>query len=97
MKIDNSGLHLGYCTNIHPGDGWNEVFNNIKKYTISIKNKIYPHYPFGIGLRISNSESEELLKENNLNILKEYCKEHNIYIFTINGFPFGAFHRKKIK
>ncbi len=96
MQIRNN-LHLSYCTNIHSGESWQEVFANLKSYILPIKQQLAPILPFGIGLRLSDLASKEILADNQLLIFKEWLQEHNCYVFTMNGFPFGNFHQQKVK
>lgn len=92
-----SDLHLSYCTNIHSGESWQEVFANLETYVLPIKQHFLPALPFGIGLRLSDLASKEILIDNQLLIFKEWLQAHNCYVFTMNGFPFGNFHRQKVK
>lgn len=89
--------HLTYCTNIHAGESWPDHFAALQNYFPSIKEQISPNYPMGIGLRLSNEASIELIKEENLNNFKQWLQENNAYVFTMNGFPYGNFHRTKVK
>lgn len=91
------GYHLSYCTNIHPGESWKETFQNLKDYIPQIKKEVSPDALFGIGLRLSNVASVELLQENNLTIFKKWLEDNSCYVFTINGFPFGGFHHQSVK
>jgi hypothetical protein len=95
MIINNH--HLTYCTNIHPGESWDEVIKSLQKFVPTIKSAVAPDAPFGIGLRLSNQASEELMKENNLDLFKEWLSENECYVFTFNGFPYGGFHRQVVK
>ncbi|MBI3911956.1 MAG: metabolite traffic protein EboE [Armatimonadetes bacterium] len=90
-------LHLTYCTNIHPGDGWEEVFANLRHYAPALKERLSPGRPFGIGLRLSSRESEELLAGDRLARFKDYLDRHGLYVFALNGFPYGSFHRQVVK
>ena len=96
MNIGNKG-HLTYCTNIHPGESWVAVFSNLEQYCLAIKKNISPGKPFGIGLRLSNMSSEELLAGEHLRAFKIWLAENDLYIFTINGFPYGNFHHQSVK
>ena len=89
--------HLTYCTNIHPGETWEEVFGSLKKYCVAIKNKLVSDQAFGIGLRLSKKSASQLLQGENLVKFKNWLEEHNLYIFTMNGFPYGDFHNAIIK
>ncbi|MDT0684967.1 metabolite traffic protein EboE [Autumnicola psychrophila] len=89
--------HLTYCTNIHPGESWEETFSNLKKYIPKIKAEVSPDTSFGIGLRLSDKASASLMEGNNLSIFKEWLAESDCYVFTFNGFPFGGFHHQSVK
>ncbi len=95
MKINN--FHLTYCTNIHPGESWDEVFTNLQQYIPTLQNRLTIGEPFGIGLRLADIASRELLQGNNLTQFKTWLKKHNLYVFTLNGFPYGGFHRQVVK
>lgn len=90
-------LHLTYCSNIHPGNGWPEVFGNLQKYAPALKSILSPDAPFGLGLRLSAKESETLLQEDEIDRFRSFLDENGLYVFTLNGFPFGAFHRQRVK
>lgn len=91
------GLHLTYCTNIHPGESWPDTFDNLKEYIPRIKAEVSPNAPFGIGLRLSDIASLSILVKNNLSIFKSWLTENDCYVFTVNGFPFGGFHHQTVK
>jgi hypothetical protein len=98
MRItSNNNIHLTYCTNIHPGEEWEKVFVNLKQYIPPLKAKLSPEKPFGIGLRLADIATRELLKNSNLHNLKSWLKKHDLYIFTLNGFPYGGFHSQVVK
>ncbi|QKQ72306.1 metabolite traffic protein EboE [Nostoc sp. TCL240-02] len=98
MKITkNNNFHLTYCSNIHPGESWLEVFANLKKYIPELKSRLSPTEPFGIGLRLADVAAKELLESNNLAQFQTWLTQHNLYVFTLNGFPYGGFHRQVVK
>ncbi len=96
MHISKS-RHLTYCTNVHPGENWNVTFENIKRFVPKIKNSVASDKKFGLGLRLSNLASQELGLNQNLNDFKDWLDKNDIYVFTMNGFPFGNFHATKVK
>ena len=96
MQISDQ-LHLTYCTNIHPGETWQEVFAGLKNYVLPLKNTLASQTHFGIGLRLSNQASEEILEANHLDEFKHWLQENKLYVFTMNGFPYGGFHRQVVK
>jgi hypothetical protein len=98
MKIEtNQSFHLTYCTNIHPGEEWSKVFANLKQYIPALKAQLSPDKPFGIGLRLADVASRELLQGNVLAEFQSWLTEQDLYVFTLNGFPFGGFHRQVVK
>ena len=98
MLIDYSApSHLTYCTNIHPGESWEEVFLSLQKYALAVKEEVSPLSPFGIGLRLSGRAAEEILKGDHLAHFKDWLAIHECYVFTMNGFPYGGFHNTVVK
>jgi hypothetical protein len=89
--------HLTYCTNIHPGESWRDHFQKLKESIPFIKKKISPVEPFGIGLRLANTASLELRKQDALEEFKSWLAENDCYVFTMNGFPYGGFHNTVVK
>jgi len=96
MLISNL-YYLTYCTNIHPGENWNVTFESLKTNLPTIKQRVAHNQDFGIGLRLSNKASEELGLEENLTEFKNWLAEHKLYVFTMNGFPYGNFHGEVVK
>lgn len=90
-------FHLTYCTNIHPGETWPQVRKNLQAYTLPLKRRICPNKPFGVGLRLSNQAAVDLLKDDQLGRFREWLDEEGLYVFTLNGFPYGGFHRQVVK
>jgi hypothetical protein len=62
-----------------------------------------PTTDFAIGLRLSELAANELLEIDATNrpfrllAFKKWLEEEHCYIFTINGFPYGAFHNTRVK
>jgi len=96
MRVGKSG-HLSYCSNIHPAETWEETFKNLELYLIGVKQEVCKDQPFGIGLRLSNRAALELSDKKTLESFKIWLRQNNLYVFTLNGFPFGNFHGEVIK
>lgn len=90
-------FHLTYCTNIHPGEDWQSTFSSLQKYIPGIKEKVCPNNDFGLGLRLSNQASIELARAKNLESFTNWLYENGVYVFTMNGFPYGNFHHQRVK
>lgn len=93
----HQGLHLAYCTNVHPGEDWEQTFDSLNHWTLPIKERLPCPGPYAIGLRLSDQASRELIQPRRLAAFQHWLEQHNCYVFTINGFPFGRFHGKRVK
>ena len=93
----SSGSHLAYCTNVHRGNSWSETFDSLNKYVLEVKKSVCPTELFAIGLRLSAQAAMELSEKENLLIFQKWMEKEACYIFTINGFPYGNFHGKRVK
>lgn len=96
MKLP-SGLHLAYCTNIHRGESWAETFDALKTHTLAVRDRVSPHAPFGLGLRLSERAARELSDRATLLAFQRWLGQQHCYVFTINGFPYGQFHGTRVK
>jgi sugar phosphate isomerase/epimerase len=90
-------FHLTYCTNIHPGEEWADVASTLKQHLPSLKSAISPIAPFGVGLRLSNRAAETLLEGDRLSRFQDWLQSEDLYVFTLNGFPYGNFHGERVK
>lgn len=89
--------HLSYCTNIHPGEDWPTHFAQLQQHVPAIKKRLSPDAPFGIGLRLANKASLDLMEAAQLEGFKNWLKAESCYVFTMNGFPYGGFHHTVVK
>lgn len=87
---------ITYCSNIHPGETWEETFAALQRYIPVVKAAVSPGSSFPIGLRLSRCAATELTADKN-KAFTAWLAEQDCFIPTINGFPFGSFHRKRIK
>ena len=104
-------FHLCYCTNIFPGESYQDLLTNLREHVADVlvcTREVYlppttdsagqtePLAAVPLGLRISNQASLEMEREG-LAELQDFCKQHRCYIASINGFPFGTFHNDRVK
>jgi hypothetical protein len=94
MKLGN-GNHLMYCLNIHPGESLDEVTSAIRQYATAVKAAVCPGGPFALGLRLSRLAAGELLPA--VGDFKTLLADNGFYAVTINGFPYGQFHGRRVK
>ena len=95
--MTSPALHLSYCTNIHPGESWAEVRANLERYLVPVRERVAPGAPFGVGLRLSGESARALAAPEALEELRAFLRAHDLYVFTINGFPYGPFHGRPVK
>jgi sugar phosphate isomerase/epimerase len=96
MHLGDLG-HLTYCTNIHAGEPLDEVMASLAKHLPGIRAGVGTDRPIGIGLRLGHAAADALRDKSALAALKRFLAEGNYYVFTINGFPYGAFHGRTVK
>jgi len=93
-----SGLaHLTYCTNVHPGETWVDIFAALQRHLPMVKRQVSPHAPMGVGLRLSAIAAETLDDLSQLDALRDFLVREGLYVFTVNGFPYGPFHGRRVK
>jgi sugar phosphate isomerase/epimerase len=97
MKLAGGAGHLTYCTNIHAGETWAEVRANLEKFFPAVRDQVAPGKAFGIGLRLSARAAKELGTGDALAEFQRFLADKNLYVFTINGFPYGTFHGTRVK
>lgn len=90
-------MHLTYCLNVHPGETWAENLAAIREKTLSVRDSVGVGAPFGLGLRLSAQAAEELSDAATREGFREFLAEEDLYVFTINGFPYGRFHGERVK
>src|SRR4051812_15702439 len=91
------GLHLAYCSNIHRGESWAQTFEALQKYTLAVRDRVSKGRSYAIGLRLSADAARELSEPETLAQFRRWLDRENCYVFTINGFPYGAFHGTRVK
>ena len=96
MRLSH-GIHLAYCTNIHRGGDWPETFRSLSEYTLRVRDRVSSGKPYAIGLRLGDTASRQLAQADALEKFRAWLGENNCYVFTINGFPYGDFHGKRVK
>lgn len=95
--VTPAGAHLTYCTNIHAGESWPEVERVLRTFVPEVKRKVLPREPFGVGLRLAGRAAAELERPGSLEQARAALAASNLYVFTLNGFPYGEFHDARVK
>ena len=98
MDLGQGLGHLTYSTLVHPGDTWKEMWNSLITYVPKVKQRVCPDKPFGVSLRISNSSAKTLTADKGeRERLKAFLAEHDLYLYTVNAFPYGPFKNQIVK
>lgn len=88
---------LCYCSNVHPALHLDEVSALISGTLHAIRNKRSLE-SMGSGLWLSAAAARRLTAgDGELVRLRALLDKHHIRLFTLNGFPFGNFHRDSVK
>jgi sugar phosphate isomerase/epimerase len=98
MDLGNGLGHLTYSTLVHPGDNWSEMWDSLNRYVPQVKARVSPHKSFGVSLRLSAASARTLVGERNeRERLKEFLHQHDMYLYTVNAFPYGPFKNRIVK
>jgi sugar phosphate isomerase/epimerase len=92
-----SGAHLTYCTNVHPGETLPAVRELVKRHVTAVKASVSPEQRFGVGLRLAAAAADALSDQAELERFELELAAEDLYCFTLNGFPYGAFHGTRVK
>jgi hypothetical protein len=82
---------LTYCSNIHAGETWGELFRALSRSLPSIRESLQVAGPFGIGLRLSAAAARTLESAPAFDEFRSFLRDGDYYVPTINGFPKNAF------
>ena len=89
--------HLTYCLNVHAGEMWAENLEAIERHALVVRDRVCPGKPFGLGLRLSAQAARELSDPDLCNSFKAFLARQDLYVFTVNAFPYGRFHGGRVK
>lgn len=91
-------FQVAYCTNVHPGEGLDALDAVLADDVAAVKTRVCPAAPFGMGLRLGNAAAHALdSRSDALLALSERCLSEGLYVFTVNGFPYGDFAAAAVK
>src|SRR5215471_9792698 len=99
MRLDHlpGDVQLTYCTNIHAGESWSEVLTSLEEHVPQIKARVTPRASMGLGLRLSAIAAAQLSAPAELAAFRDFLEAHDLYVFTMNAFPYGPFHGRRVK
>ena len=98
MDLGQDLGHLTYSTLVHPGDTWKEMWNSLTTYVPKVKARVCPDAPFGVSLRLSAASAKTLTNDaGERERLKAFLDDHDLYLYTVNAFPYGPFKGRVVK
>ena len=98
MDLGNGLGHLTYSTLVHPGDTWAEMWDSLTTYVPRVKARWSPNRSFGVSLRLSASSAATLTASpEERKKLKAFLDDNDMYLYTVNAFPYGAFKGEVVK
>jgi hypothetical protein len=90
-------LHVAYSTLVHPGDTWEEMRESVETFAPQVKKRVSPDDPYAVSLRISGASAQTLTNEpEERRRLRRWLDEHDMYVYTVNAFPFGPFKGRTV-
>lgn len=100
MRLRLSGdrtVHLGYCYNVLPGETAAAVCEQLARVCGPVRRRLdVPR--LGVGLWIAAPAARELRADPAARRrLAATLAAEGLYVFTLNGFPFGGFHAPQVK
>ena len=83
-------VHLTYCLNVVSGESFAAQWQAARDWSA-------PTQPTGLGLRLGHRAAAEAAAGGVASDFSVWCRANDRYVFTINGFPHGAFHQVPVK
>jgi hypothetical protein len=88
---------LGYCTNVHAGETLARTKENLERHAVEVRRLHCPGRMLDVGLWLSASAARELQERGGVAEFGAWLAERGLRVFTLNGFPYGDFHRPVVK
>lgn len=97
MTLFNSSFPLTYCTNVHPIQNLDDIYQMLDQHTVPLQRELYGEKPMGVGLWFPQGVARELEEGKNLADLAKFLEARHLFAFTLNGFPQNLFHSPSVK
>ncbi len=89
--------NIGYCTNVHAGATLDEMRTNLGRHAVAVRRAMQLDGPLGIGLWLSAVAAREMVASDGTTAFADWLRGAGLDVFTINGFPYGDFHKRVVR
>jgi len=97
VRLGDRTTHLGYCFNVLPGETVEALLEQTKRYCAPLRERL-GWSQMGVGLWIANGAAAELAGDESKRAqLRAALDDESLYVYTLNGFPYGGFHAPRVK
>jgi hypothetical protein len=86
---------LCYCANVHPGESLADVLSSLRRFAGPVRRELGVD-SMGIGLWLSRQALSEV-RAQGIGTLRDTLDELGLFVFTMNGFPYGNFQGEVVK
>src|SRR5690349_81565 len=94
---DGQVVHLGYCTNVHPGEDLPEIVAQLDRYAVAVRAHLGADR-LGLGLWLAAPVAADLAADPvAVARLRHELDARGLEVVTLNGFPYRAFHAPVVK
>lgn len=91
-----STLPLAYCANVHPGEDFSQAFDGLKQHCADVRQRIAR--TLGVGIWMTRTAIQEAVADPmNVQKLHNWLVNNDVVCYTMNAFPFGNFHARRVK
>jgi sugar phosphate isomerase/epimerase len=97
QHADGQTVHLGYCTNVHPGEELAEIVAQLDRYAVPVR-ELLATDRLGVGLWLARPVAAELATDPSaVRRLRGELEARGLEVVTFNGFPYQSFHAPVVK
>src|SRR5262245_12686692 len=97
---------LTYCANVHPGETLDDVLRALRRFAGPVRRRLGVAQ-LGVGLWLGRGALDQLRAAagggggdgggGGAAALRAALQEEGLFVFTLNGFPYGNFHAEVVK
>jgi sugar phosphate isomerase/epimerase len=94
---DGQSVHLGYGTNVHPAEDLPGILGQLETYALAVRRRLDTGR-LGLSLWLAAPAASALAADPGLRRkLRTELAARGLEVFTLNGFPYRAFHAPVVK